>query len=307
MREHVDGRGVALAVSAYGVWGLFPAFWPLLDPAGPVEVLAHRILWTLVLMAGVLTVLHGWPQLGGRSRRGWLMLAAAAVVIAVNWGTFIYGVAIDRVVEIALGFYMNPLISVLLGLLVLRERLRTAQWCALGLAGAAVAVLVAESGRVPVVAFVLAGSFGLYALLKKTVPVPPAAGVTAEGIVLAPLALGFLIWLELTGRGTLTDHGLAHVLWLVSAGPVTAVPLLLFSAAARRIPLAVLGVLQYLTPTMHFAYGVLVLSEPMSANRWVGFALVWAALVIFTVDLVRASRRGLSETEAAEIGAGEAH
>jgi chloramphenicol-sensitive protein RarD len=131
----VDGRGVALAVGAYGVWGLFPAFWPLLDPAGPVEVLAHRILWTLVLMAGVLTVLNGWSQLGGRARRGWLMLSAAALVIAVNWGTFIYGDSIDRVVEIALGFYMNPLISVLLGLLVLRERLRAAQWCALGIGG----------------------------------------------------------------------------------------------------------------------------------------------------------------------------
>jgi chloramphenicol-sensitive protein RarD len=306
VRGHLDGRGVALAVGAYGIWGLFPAYWPRLDPAAPVEVLAHRILWTLVLMAGVLTMQHTWSQLRTGSRE-WLMLAAAAGLIAVNWGTFIYAVAIGRVVEIALGFYMNPLISVLLGLLVLRERLRPAQWCALGIAGAAVAVLVAENGRVPVVAFVLAGSFGLYALLKKTVPVPPAASLTAEGIVLAPLAVGFLAWLEITGRGTLTGHGAGHVLWLISAGPVTAVPLLLFTAAARRIPLSVLGVLQYLTPTMHFVYGVLVLGEPMSANRWAGFALVWAALVIFTVDLVRESRRGLSAAEAAEISTGEAH
>jgi chloramphenicol-sensitive protein RarD len=303
----VERRGVALGLGAYVTWGLFPAFWPLLDPAGPVEVVAHRILWTLVLMAGVLTLVRGWSQLRGVSVRAWLLVTAAAALIAVNWGVFIYGVAVDHVVEIALGYYTSPLFSALLGVLVLRERPRPAQWAALGIATIAVVVISIGIGRPPWLGLALGVTFGLYGLIKKTVPLTSTASLTAEGIVLAPLAAALLVYLEAVGTGTLTDHGAWHVVLLMLAGPVTALPLLLYGAAARRIPLTTLGVLMYLTPTLQFLWGVLVIGEPMPVERWVGFALVWLALVIFTVDLVRHSRpssasRGEKPCESGSIG-----
>jgi chloramphenicol-sensitive protein RarD len=287
----LDRRGVALGAAAYAIWGLFPAYFPLLDPATPVEVLAHRVLWTLVLMAVVLTVLRGWAALRTLAARGWAMVAAAAVLIAVNWGVFIYAVAIGHVVEVALGYYIGPLVSVLLGVLVLRERLRAVQWVALGIATIAVLVIAVGDGRVPWLGLALAVSFSTYGLIKKTVPLPATASLTAEGIVLAPLAALYLVALQAHGAGTVTGHGAGHLLWLMSAGPVTAVPLLLYGAAARRIPLATLGTLQYLTPTLQFLWGLLVVREAMPTERWVGFALVWLALVAFTVDLARSRAR----------------
>ena len=312
--SELDRRGVALGVGAYVVWGLFPAFWPLLDPASPIEVLAHRILWTLVLMVGVLTLYRrneaggssttvlsgrrprppspvgGWTELRTLPARGWAMVTAAAVLIAVNWGLFIYGVAIGHVVEIALGYYIGPLVNVVLGVLVLRERPRRLQWVALGIATAAVVVIAVGDGRVPWLGLALAVSFGIYGLIKKTVPLSSTTSLTAEGVVLGAPALALVVVLEVAGAGTLTGHGVVHVALLVSAGPVTAVPLLLYGAAARRIPLTTLGTLMYLTPTLQFLWGVLVVGEAMPAERWVGFGLVWLALVIFTVDLLRPRR-----------------
>jgi chloramphenicol-sensitive protein RarD len=283
----VDRRGLCLGVAAHVVWGLFPAFWPLLDPAPPLEVLAHRILWTAVLMAGVLSLLRGWGALRTLSLRGWTTVSAAAAFITVNWGMFIYGVAIDRVVEIALGYYMSPLVSVLLGVVVLRERLRVAQWVALGIATAAVVVLSVENGGPPWLGLVLASSFGIYGLLKKTVPLPATASLTAEGLVLGPFALAAVVAFGVSGSGTVLGHGALHDVLLVLAGPATAVPLLLYGAAARRIPLTTLGTLTYITPTLQFLWGVLVNGEDMLLTRWLGFTLVWVALVIFTVDLLR--------------------
>jgi chloramphenicol-sensitive protein RarD len=285
--SELDRRGVALGVGAHVVWGLFPAFWPLLDPASPIEVLAHRILWTFVLMAGVLTLRHGWGALRSLPARGWGMVTAAAVLIAANWGLFIYGVAIGHVVEIALGYYIGPLINVVLGVLVLRERPRPLQWVALVVATAAVMVIAVGDGRVPWLGLALAVSFGTYGLIKKTVPLSSTTSLTAEGVVLGLPALALVVVLQLAGVGTLTGHGVTHVALLISAGPVTAVPLLLYGAAARRIPLTTLGTLMYLTPTLQFLWGVLVVGEAMPAERWVGFGLVWLALVIFTVDLLR--------------------
>jgi chloramphenicol-sensitive protein RarD len=286
----LDRRGVAQGLSAHVLWGMFPAFWPLLDPAAPVEVLAHRILWTLLFMSAVLGVLRGWRPLRTLGAAGWLAVTAAATLIAGNWGLFIYGVAIDHVVDIALGYYISPLVSTALGVLVLRERPRRAQWVALGIAVVAVVTISIGSGRVPWLGLALAATFGTYGLLKKRVPLPSSAGLTAEGVVLGPLAAVFLVVWELSGSGTLTGHGPWHVLLLVAAGPVTALPLLLFGAAARRVPLSTLGSLTYITPTMQFLWGVLVLGEAMPALRWVGFALVWVALAVLTVDLVRATR-----------------
>jgi chloramphenicol-sensitive protein RarD len=288
----LDGRGVAAALGAYSMWGLFPAFWPLLAPAVPVEVLAHRIAWTAVLMVGVLSVLRGWPQLRRLPLRGWTMVTSAGLLIAVNWGLYILAVFTGQVVEAALGYFMSPLVSVLLGVVVLRERLRRTQWVAVGAAAAAVLVIAVENGRPPWLALALALSFGLYGLIKRTVTVSATAGVTAEGLVLGPLAVAAVVWFEASGTGTMSGHGAGHVLLLVAAGPVTAIPLLLYGAAARRVPLSTIGVLMYLNPTLQFLWGVLVLREDMPVTRWTGFVLVWLALVVFTVDLVRTSRDG---------------
>lgn len=282
----MNGRGVALGAAAYTLWGLFPAFWGLLQPTGALEILAHRIAWTMVLMAGVLGLVRGWSMLRELSARGWLMATAGAVAIAVNWGLFIYGVGIHHVVEISLGYFMSPLLSVLLGVLVLHERLRTWQWVALGLATAAVLLLSVLNGRPPWLALALATSFGIYGLIKKTIPLPAVASLTAEALVLGPVAAGYLVWLGATGQGSF-GHGALHTALLIAGGPVTAIPLLLFGAAARLIPLATVGTLMYLTPSLQFLWGVLVNGEPLPAGQLACFALVWVALAIFTADLWR--------------------
>ncbi len=289
--ESLDRGGVALGVGAYAVWGLFPAFWALLAPASPPEVLAHRILWTAVLMSVVLTVVRGWRHLRTLGLRGWLNVAAAAVFIAVNWGVFIYSVSIGHVVEAALGYYMTPLVSVFLAVLVLREKVGLAPWLALGLATAAIVVIAVGAGTAPWLSLVLAVTFGIYGLIKKTIPLPATASLTGEGLVLAPLAAVVVLAYELTGSGTFLGHGPWHTLLMLAAAPVTALPLLLYGAAARRIPLATLGVLMYLNPTLQFLWGVLAVGEQMPPSRWAGFVLVWLALTVFTVDLVRRTRR----------------
>jgi chloramphenicol-sensitive protein RarD len=290
-----DRRGIALGVAAYLLWGVFPAFFHLLGAAAPAEILAHRVLWTLVLMAVILSVVRGWGALRSLPPRVWAMVTAAAALIAVNWGLFIYATAVGHVVEVALGYYIGPLVSVLIGVLVLRERLRPLQWVAVGIATAAVLVIAVGDHRVPWLGLGLAVSFATYGLIKKTVPLPATASLTAEGVVLAPLAAAYLVFLQLAGTATLTGHGAGHVALLVLTGPVTAVPLLLFGAAARRIPLTTLGTLQYLAPTLQFLLGVVVYGEVMPAERWVGFGLVWVALVVFTVDLVRSRPQRVAE------------
>jgi chloramphenicol-sensitive protein RarD len=287
--------GVALGTAAYLLWGVFPAFFHLLASTSPVEVLAHRVLWTLVLMAVVLSVVRGWSALRSLSARGWAMVAAAAVLIAVNWGLFIYATGIGRIVEVALGYFIGPLVSVLLGVLVLRERLSLVQWTAVGIAAVAVLVIAVGDGRIPWIGLGLAVSFAVYGLIKKTVPLPATASLTAEGLVLAPVAAVYLVLLQLAGSGSFIGQGAWHAVLLVATGPVTAVPLLLFGAAARRIPLSTLGTLQYLAPSLQFLLGVVVYGEVMPVERWIGFGLVWVALVVFTVDLLRSRSRQVVE------------
>ena len=284
-----------LGVAAYGLWGLVPVFWPLLAPAAPLEVLAHRVLWTLVFMAGVLALLGGWGMLRSLPLRGWAMIGLAAALVAANWGLFIYAVSVNQVVEVALGYYICPLASVFLGVLVLGERLRPAQWVAIAVATTAVLVIAIGDGRVPWLGLGLAWTFAIYGLIKKTVPLPATASLTAEGVVLAPVAAAYLVALQLAGTGTLTGHGAGHVALLLAAGPVTAIPLLLYGASARRIPLSTVGMLQYLAPTIQFLLGLLVFGEAMPPERWAGFGLVWLALVLFTVDLIRSRPRRPSE------------
>lgn len=286
----LDRRGVTAAIGAYAMWGLFPAFWPLLAPAVPIEVLAHRIAWTAVLMIGVMSLVRGWPELRALSARGWAMVAAAGVLITVNWGLYIYAVFHGQVVEAALGYFMSPLVSVLLGVVVLREHMGRVQWVAVALGATAVVVIAIENGRPPWIALTLAASFGTYGLIKRTVPLSATASVTAEGLVIGPFAAAVVVWFQVAGVGTMVDHGPGHLLLLIAAGPVTAVPLLLYGVAARRVPLSTIGVLMYLNPILQFSWGVFVVHEAMPATRWIGFVLIWIALAVFTVDLVRTHR-----------------
>ena len=281
--------GTAYGVAAYVMWGVFPLYFPLLEPAGALEVLAHRVVWSLVVVGGL--VLVGTATVRGVRRDQVLRLSAAAALLAVNWGTYIYGVSSEQVVETSLGYFINPLVSVALGVLVLGERLRPAQQVAVGIATVAVVVLTVEAGHPPLIALVLAFSFGTYGLLKKQAGVGAVASLAVETAVLAPVALLYLLLLAVRGESTFGSHGTGHALLLVSVGVVTAVPLLAFGAAATRIPLSTLGVLQYVAPTLQLLCGLVVAHEAFGLPQAVGFGLVWVALVVFTTDLVRAARR----------------
>ncbi|WP_430335640.1 EamA family transporter RarD [Rhodococcus sp. ACT016] len=292
-------------VGAYLIWGLFPIFFGLLDPAGSLEVLAHRMLWTVVLMLIVLAVLGKFGSLRGLGARTWGLVTAATVAIGINWGVYIYAVTSGHVVEAALGYFVNPLVSVLLGVVLFRERLRPAQIAALVLAAVAVVVITVDYGRPPLVALTLALTFASYGVVKKVVPLDPRTSLTAEGVVAAPFAVAYLVVLAVTGTGSFLGNGVGHSMLLMAAGPVTAVPLLLFGVAAQRIPLTTLGILQYLTPGLQMVWGVAVMHEVMPPSRWIGFALIWVALVVFTADaLVRARRaRGDRLRHAETVGA----
>ena len=288
-------RGTLLGAAAYLLWGLFPLYWPLLEPSGSLEVLAHRVLWSLVLVVVLLAATGRLAVVRTvvADRRRLLQLTAAAVVIAVNWGTYIYGVTHDRVVETSLGYFVNPIVTVLLGVLVLGERLRPAQWTALGAAFVAVLVLTVENGRPPWLALLLAFSFGAYGLLKKTARVGAVEGLAVETAVLLPVAGLYVAVLGATGEGTFGTEGPGHAALLALSGLVTAVPLLAFGAAASRVSLTTLGLLQYLAPTLQFALGVTLFDEPLPPVKLLGFVLVWAGLALFTADLVRHHRRSL--------------
>jgi len=286
--------GLALGAGAYLLWGVLPLYFPLLAPAGAVEIIGHRVVWSLGFCLLLLTVTRGWGPFRSifRNHRTLGMLSIAAALVAVNWTTYVYGVLSDQVVDTALGYFINPLVTVLLAVFVLGERLRAAQWVALGFGAVAVVVITVGYGRLPWIALTLAFSFGMYGLIKNRVgrTVTALAGLAVETTVLFPLALGYLIWLGATGAGSFGSHGTWHSAALISSGIVTAVPLLMFSAAARRLPLSVIGMLQYITPTMQFLLGVLVFGEQMPPARWFGFALVWLALLILTFDGLRAGR-----------------
>jgi chloramphenicol-sensitive protein RarD len=295
-------RGFLLGVTAYVMWGAFPLYWPLLEPSGAVEILAHRVVWSAVAMGLVVLVLRRTTALHAllRDRRKTLLLVVAATVVSLKWGTYIYGVNNDRVVETSLGYFINPLVTVLMGVLILGERLRPPQWLALGIGLVAVVVLTIDYGRPPVIALVLAFSFGTYGLAKKSAGVGAIESLTFETAVLAPIALGYLLWLGSTGDAHFADQGAGHLLLLVAAGVVTAVPLLCFGAAATRVSMTTLGLLQYLAPILQFGLGVTVLGEHMPPERWIGFVLVWLALAVFTADALRHRRRELEMARAAE-------
>jgi chloramphenicol-sensitive protein RarD len=289
-----ERRGYLYGLTAFTLWGFFPLYFRLLEPSPPLEILAHRVVWSAVFIGFVLTALRNWRFLRRLLRDPRLVggVTLAAVLIALNWGTYIYGVNSSRVVETALGYFITPLFTVVLGVVVQRERLRRWQWVAVGIGAAAVAVLTVDYGRLPYIALVLAGSFGTYGLIKKRLSLPPAEGLFVESAALALPALAYLGWLNATGHARFGHVSVLHTTLMVLAGVATAVPLLLFAASANRVPLVGLGILQYVAPILQLACGVLILHEPMPAARLAGFALVWVALVIFTTDTLRAARRG---------------
>ena len=307
--EPLSRSGVAFGAGAYLLWGLFPLLMHALKPAGALEVTAHRAVWSLLVCAVIVAVVRGWARLRAAlvSRRILLTLALAAVFIALNWLVYVYAVVTDHVNSASLGYYINPLVTVALGVLVLGERLRRMQVVAVAVAIVAVAVIGIDLGGIPWISLVLAGSFGVYGLIKKGVggQVDAITGLTVETMVLAPFALVGLWWIDSTGRSTFADRGAGglgngHDLLLLSTGIFTAGALLLFAAGARRLPLNITGLLQYIAPTMMFMLAVWHFGEAMSLGRWIGFALVWIALVVITADGWRSrSRRGaaVSATE----------
>jgi chloramphenicol-sensitive protein RarD len=299
-------RGVLSGLGAYALWGLFPLYFPLLEPATGLEIVAHRVLWSLVFVGLLLFALRRWSHVRAAvaDRRTLLVLAGAAVLIAGNWLVFVYGVNSGHVVETSLGYFINPLVSVLLGVVGFSERLRPLQWTAVGIAAVAVAVLTVDYGRPPWIALTLALSFGLYGLMKKLVKVEAAPGLFIETALVAVPAIVVLAVLHGSGSGTFGQVSPAHSLLLASSGAATAIPLLLFAAAARRIPLSTVGLLQYLTPLMQLSIGVFVYDEPMPPARLAGFAIVWLALAVFTADMLRHARANSRRVDPVTVPAG---
>lgn len=295
MNDSLDRRGLAFGFSAYFLWGLFPLLMHALEPASAVEITAQRAWWALLVCLAAVGVARRWRPLitALRTPRVFWTLALAAVLIAINWLTYVFSVVTDRVNSASLGYYINPLVLVALGILVLGERLRRLQVVAVAVAAIAVTVIGIEMGGLPWIALVLALSFGTYGLIKKRVNVDVLTGLTVETLVLTPFALATMVWLDMSGRATFLSRGESGLGWghdglLVSTGAFTVAALMLFSAGAQRIPLNVVGLLQYIAPTMMFMLAVWQFGEPMPPGRWVGFALVWVALILITVDSWRA-------------------
>ncbi len=295
-------RGLGFGITAYLLWGLFPLYWPLLEPASAIEILAHRILWSLGFVAILLWRTRGFAAVRTiiADRRKRMLLAGGAIVITVNWGTYIWAVNSKHVVETSLGYFINPLFTILLGVVVLHERLRRTQWVAVGIASLAIVVLTASYGRLPWIALTLATSFGLYGYFKKRASVGALESVAVETGLLAVPALVTLVLIQLHGTLVFAQHSAGNSALLMLTGVITAIPLLFFAAAARRLPLSVIGLLQYLAPVLQFAVGVGIDHEKMTLASWVGFGLVWIALIVLTVDGIRTQRRASALVRAAE-------
>lgn len=303
----LDHRGLLFGASAYLVWGLFPLLMHALIPASALEITAQRAIWSLAVCLIIVACVRGWSRLKAvlTNPRTLLTLALAAILIAANWLVYVYAVVTDQVASASLGYYINPLVTVALGVVVLGERLRRMQLVAVAIATVAVAVIGIEMGSLPWISLALAFSFGFYGLIKKRVggTVDALTGLTVETIVLAPFAALTLWWMGSAGKLTFGARGseglgLHHDLLLISAGVATVGALLLFAAGAARLPLNITGLLQYIAPTMMFMLAVWYFHEPMPAGRWIGFGLVWVALVLITVDSWRAwSRRGDPDAE----------
>ena len=287
--------GLIYGSSAYLLWGLLPLLFAAAAPTSALELVANRVIWALIICAILLVFARGFARTWAimRSGRTFWLLALAAVLIAINWTTFIYGIDTGHLVEISLGYYLNPLISIGLGVVFLGERLRHLQWAAVGFGLVAVIIVGLGLGRVPYLAFSVALSFGFYGLVKNKVGgrIGALEGMTVETAILAIPSLAYLGFLAAAGTQTFTGFGALHVVIVLATGPATAIPLILFGAAARRIPLSWIGMLQYIAPTLQFIIGITILGESMSVTRWIGFLIIWIAVILLCTDMIRQSRR----------------
>lgn len=290
-----SSKGVLYAAAAYAAWGLFPLFFKQLGQVGAQEVVAHRTVWSLLFVLALLLVKKhfSWMRAVLGQPKVLAAFALSAVLLATNWLIYVWAVQNDHVLDASLGYFINPLVNVALGFAVLHERPRPMQWLAVGLAAAGVLWLTLQTGRLPWVALVLAASFGVYGLLRKIAPLGALEGLTLETLLLAPLAAAAMAWWTWQGQSALAQGAEAPstLLWLLFAGPLTAAPLLLFAAGARRIPMATLGLLQYISPSIQFMLGVWLYHEPFAATRLVGFGLIWAALAIYSIEGLLGSRQ----------------
>ncbi|HKU36372.1 MAG TPA: EamA family transporter RarD [Paenarthrobacter sp.] len=287
--------GVLFGIGAYGLWGLLPLYFFVLQPAGALEIVANRIVWSLIFCALLITITRSWGVLFSAVKDRSIMgpLALAAGLIAVNWLTYTFGVTTGHAVETSLGYFINPLVSVLLGVFVLKEKLRPLQWAAVGIGFVAVGVLTFSYGQLPWIALLLAFSFGLYGFVKKKVgpKVDALTSLSVETVVLAPFAAITMVVLGATGVATLTTQGPGHFWLILASGIITAVPLLFFGASARRLPMTTIGLLQYFAPVLQFIVALTVFHEAMTTARWIGFCVVWLALVLLTIDMLRTARK----------------
>jgi chloramphenicol-sensitive protein RarD len=298
----MDRKGFFAAAGAYIIWGFFPVYFKWLHSVPALEILAHRIVWSFLLLAGVLSVRKHWAWLSPalRNRRLVLVFLAAAILLSANWGIYIYAVNSGHVVESSLGYFINPLVYVLLGVIFLRERLRLHQWTAVGIATAGVAYLTWRYGQLPWIALSLALSFGFYGLLKKISPLGSTNGLTLETALMGLPATAYLLVLEAEGVSAFTHQGPLIMFLLLLAGPITALPLILFGYGAQRIPLYLVGLTQYIAPTIQFSLGVFLFNEPFSADRLAGFAMIWFALGVYSLGeylALRARKRAIAARE----------
>jgi chloramphenicol-sensitive protein RarD len=290
-------KGISYGIGAYLLWGLFPIYWKWLHGVAAIQLISHRIIWSFALLVVLVFGTRQWKSFRAAAfnRRVLLIYLASAILLSLNWLTYVWAVNAGFIVETSLGYFINPLLSVLLGVLFLREKLRTWQWALIGLAAIGVLVVAVSYGQFPWIALTLAFTFGIYGYVKKTAPLGSLYGLTLEtGLLFVP-AVAFLFIMERQGQGAFLHVSAIQDLLMVGAGVVTTIPLLLFASAAQRVPLSTLGILQYITPTMQFLLGVLVYREPFSRSHLIGFCIVWLALILFWGEGFLAGRRRVAE------------
>lgn len=278
--------GMLYAATAYAMWGIFPIYFKSLQGIPPLEILMHRMVWSMVFVLALLAWRRQWAWLGTVLRRPKVLagFAASALLLSSNWFIYIWAVNNGHVVESSLGYFINPLFNVLIGALILRERLRMMQWTAVALAACGVAWLTWQGGSLPWIALLLAATFAFYGLLRKTAVLGPLEGLALETLLLFPIAFGYLMLLTVQGHNSFVNATTSTQILLAAAGPITAIPLLLFAAGARRIPFSVLGLLQYIGPTIQLLLGVWLYHEPFDSGRLIGFALIWSALAVYSLE-----------------------
>ncbi|HET6598208.1 MAG TPA: EamA family transporter RarD [Anaerolineales bacterium] len=295
-------KGIWNALAAYALWGVFPIYWKLLHEVPAIEVIGHRIGWSFLLLIGIILLTRQWQNFRTAALTPKLIgiYTLAGVLLTINWLIYVWGVNAGFIVETSLGYFINPLISVLLGVFFLRERLRAVQWAAVALAATGVLYLTITYGRPPWIALSLAVSFGIYGLVKKLAPLGSLYGLTLETALVFPMALVYLVFVGATGTGAFLHHGALIDILLIGTGVVTSIPLLMFASAARQIPLTMVGLLQYIAPTLQFLIGIFLYHEPFDQSRLIGFSLVWLALLMFWVENFMSSR--VSTHPFAEMG-----